>query len=135
MEINANVAPYVPPGFSVERNCENGRVNVADIGVYLPEKQKKGLIDFKEALNDAQSQSQPLLNATVLEALLKNPEFIPNDWKGKFIIFAGTLYRTQRGNIFVRCLHFRNGSWEAPLIFWDKYNLSSLNLFAVLQVA
>lgn len=135
MKINANVAPYVPPGFSIEKNIENGYVNVADIGVYLPERQAKGLVDFKEALDDAQAHDEPLLNAVVLEELLKHPEFIPNKWKGKFIIFAGTLYRTESGNIFVRCLHFRNGAWEAPLIFWDKYHLSSLNLFAVLQAA
>jgi hypothetical protein len=66
---------------------------------------------------------QPVLNSTVFEYLMAHPEIIPDSWKGKVIVFWGTLYRFRdyrpshltRGSLCVHCLYWcknSGGYWE-----------------------
>jgi hypothetical protein len=43
-----------------------------------------------------------VLNANVLDALLAHPEYIPDELKGKFVFFIGTIYRSKISNAFRR---------------------------------
>jgi hypothetical protein len=50
----------------------------------------------------------------VLDYLLENPEIIPEKWKSKVIIFAGTEYCTENLKyIFVRCLYWTGKEWAS----------------------
>ena len=56
-------------------------------------------------------KGKPVLNANVLDYLLKHPELIPEEWKGKAVFFWGTIYRDSRGNLCVRCLYWDGSRW------------------------
>lgn len=58
---------------------------------------------------------RPVLNAYVLEYLLANPHLIPEEWKGKWVYFWGTVYMNDRGSLCVRCLNWSWGRWR-----WDS---------------
>jgi hypothetical protein len=53
-----------------------------------------------------------VLNANVLDYLLDHEEIIPEEWKGKYIYFWGTVYRHNRGNRYVRCLCWIGYTWS-----------------------
>jgi hypothetical protein len=44
--------------------------------------------------------------------LLANPELIPEEWKGKFIFFWGTIYRNSDGSLYVRYLNWNGDQWN-----------------------
>jgi hypothetical protein len=54
------------------------------------------------------------LSANVLDYLLAHPESIPEDWKGKWVYFWGTIYRNADGSLYVRFLFWHGGRWV-----WD----------------
>jgi hypothetical protein len=82
---------------------------------YLSKEQKKGSIivvrDLRKELN-----GKLILNANVLDYLLAHPELIPEEWKGKYIFFWGTIYRDSGGDLSVRYLYWSGSEWN-----WD-YN-------------
>ncbi|MDO8633009.1 MAG: hypothetical protein Q7K38_00455, partial [Candidatus Wildermuthbacteria bacterium] len=57
---------------------------------------------------------KPVMNANVLDYLLKNPHLIPDEWKGKYLFFWGTVYRGSVGCLYVRYLCWRGVRWG-----WD----------------
>jgi hypothetical protein len=61
-------------------------------------------------------EGKMVLNANVLDFLLKNWHLIPKWWKGKRIIFWGTIYRRQHKGHYdylaVRCLDFKGDPWN-----------------------
>lgn len=57
-------------------------------------------------------EDQPVLNANVLDFLREHPELIPDEWKGKFTFFWGTIYRHRDGDLYVRCLYWDGGRWD-----------------------
>jgi hypothetical protein len=65
-----------------------------------------------------QLAGKPVLNANVLDYLLKNPQLIPDDWKKDgsgntcYIFFWGTIYRVSGGYLFVRYLYWDVGRWQ-----------------------
>ncbi len=40
----------------------------------------------------------PILNANVLDHLIKRPYLMPDEWEGKRILFAGTIYESERSS-------------------------------------
>jgi hypothetical protein len=60
------------------------------------------------------------LSANVLDYLLAHPESIPEDWKGKWVYFWGTIYRNADGYLYVRFLCWRGVGWG-----WDYFWLGS----------
>lgn len=57
----------------------------------------------------------PVLNANVLDYLLKSPRLIPEEWKGKNNFFWGTVFRTQGGDQRVKYLFWAGFRWK-----WDS---------------
>ncbi len=110
--INCDASPYVPEGWSVEEHTRGGMVDPAKITLYLTEKQKNSSVNGNKLRKEL--KDQPVLNANVLDFYLANPHLIPEDWKGKYVFFWGTIYRGRGGYLFVRYLGWDGGRWG-----WD----------------
>jgi len=108
--IDCDSAPFVPNGWSVEEHKKGGFLfDPAKISLYLSKKQKKGSIgghDLRKDLSD-----KPVMNANILDYLLAHPELIPEEWKGKYIFFWGTIYRSSGGILSVRYLRWDGSEW------------------------
>ena len=52
------------------------------------------------------------MNANILDYLLAHPELIPEEWKGKYIFFWGTIYRLSDGRLCVRYLIWNGSEWD-----------------------
>jgi hypothetical protein len=63
---------------------------------------------LKEKLKD---EGTPVLNASHLDWLLANQQFIPEQWKGKIVFFWGTIYRDRTGDECVRQLCWLDDKW------------------------
>jgi hypothetical protein len=104
--IDCNAEPYLPPGFKgVDFHRKHGQLLWSPDKVELlcsQEQQGDDKIEGKDLWDKL--QDEPLLNANVLDYLLKNPYLIPDSWKGKRVYFWGTVYRDHNNNQCVRCL-------------------------------
>lgn len=65
--------------------------------------------------NSTDKEAKTGLSACVLDYLLENPEFIPSEWKGKNIIFTGTLFKDGNGNMLYKTLVYDGEKWT-----WGK---------------
>lgn len=115
--INCDVDPYLPDGWSVEEHKPGGgqfSFNPTNIELYLSKKQVQDSIvgdDLWKELN-----GKKVLNACVLDYLLVHPEIIPEEWKGKYIFFFGTVYRNSDDFLYVRYLDWDGSEW-----YWCCY--------------
>ncbi|MDI3496082.1 MAG: hypothetical protein PWQ35_103 [Patescibacteria group bacterium] len=109
--IDCNANPSTPAGWLFEEHKRNGlfEFDPAKVFLYLSEKQKKGTISGYDLRKEL--RNKPVMNANVLDYLLAHIELIPEEWKGKFVYFWGTIYRYSIDSLYVRCL------------LWDSYNL------------
>jgi hypothetical protein len=124
MLIDCDAAPFIPDGWSVEEHKKGGflKFDPTKISLCLSKKQKKGSIEG----NDLRKEliNQPTLNANVLDYLLAHPELIPEEWKGKYIFFWGTIYRDSGGRLTVRCLYWGGSGWN-EVYYWLDDGFSS----------
>jgi hypothetical protein len=85
--------------------------DASKVQLYISESQKKlrGIEgnELRKELAD-----KPVYNANLLDYLLKNPHLIPEEWKGKYVFFWGTIYRSSGGSLYVRDLYWRGGRWD-----------------------
>ncbi|MFH0951343.1 MAG: hypothetical protein V1765_02605 [bacterium] len=118
--INCNVAPFIPEGLTIVEHKKGGRIifDPTKITLWLSDKQKTGYITGHELRTEL--TDKPVLNANVLDHLLKYPELIPEDWKGEDTFFWNTIYRYSDGVLVVRCLRWRGSRWH-----WHCYWLGS----------
>lgn len=111
--INCDTDPFVPDGWEVVEHQRSGafKWNAADVALHLDKEQMDGKwIEGDKLRNEL--ANKPVLNANVLDHLLANPHLIPEEWKGKFVFFWGTIYRDQHDNLRVRCLSCRDDRWH-----------------------
>ena len=113
--VNSDAKPFTREGWSVDEHRKSGQIDLSTIALdlWLAEGQKSRYIEghrLHMLLNN-----EAVLNATVLDHLLKHPELIPEEWYGqdKFVFFWGTIYRSPSGRLFVRCLTGLNGKWSS----------------------
>lgn len=118
--IDCDVAPFVPSGYTVESHKKGGQFvwDASKVELYLDDEQRKSFIRGTELLEKLEGEK--VLNANVLDYLLKNPHLIPEEWKGKYIFFWGTVYRHAGGSLYVRYLRWDGSSW-----YWDYRWLGS----------
>lgn len=118
--INTSAPPFIPEGWSVEEHTGMGEIELKPgyFGLYVNDQQKNAYIEGNKLRKDL--AGKPVLNANVLDYLLKNPHLIPEEWKGKYIFFWGTIYRNRVGDLCVRYLYWNDGRWH-----WGHYWLSS----------
>lgn len=118
--IDCDVAPVIPEGWSIEEHRPGGQFsfNATKVELYLTKKQTKNPV----VGNDLQKElkGKAVLNANVLDYLLAHPELIPEDWKGKYVFFWGTIYRNANGSLYVRYLGWSGRQW-----YWDYLWLGS----------
>jgi hypothetical protein len=111
--IDCDADPYIPNNWKVEEHQKGGmwQWDVNKISLYLSKFQrKKKSISGNELRKEL--QGKPVLNANVLDYLLKHPELIPEEWENQYIFFWGTIYRDSDGNFYVRCLRWYGVRWD-----------------------
>jgi hypothetical protein len=110
--INCDTDPFVPCGWKIIEHRKGGYLkwDPKKISLHLSENQKNGKFikgnDLRKEL-----ENLPVLNANILDYLFINPYFIPEEWKGKYIFFWGTIFRDSGGGLRVRCLRWSGRRW------------------------
>jgi len=129
IEVNLDIAPKLPfNGTKVEAHTGGGWVKLEKrqdglyvggrkVILYRSERQKDGKVIKGYELRD-EITGKLILNANILDALLKNPHLIPEEWKKDangntiLIFFWGTIFRSPaRDSLCVRYLYFGGGQW------------------------
>lgn len=118
--IDCDADPMIPfDGWKVEEHKKGDKLtfDASKISLHLNDKQKKGSIEGNKLRKEL--ADQPVLNANVLDYLMRNPQLIPDEWKQdekgntRYIFFWGTIYRHSDGYLCVRCLYWDGGHWQA----------------------
>lgn len=128
--IDCDADPYIPDGWKVEEHIKGGQFtwDSRKVELFLSQKQKKGSMGGNELRQEL--KGKPVLNAIVLDYLLAHPELIPEEWKGKYIFFWGTIYRHSDGGLCVRYLSWDDGQWGWGYFWlgsgWDDYDPAAL---------
>ncbi len=112
VDLDAN--PFVPDGWKVEEHTIGGQFEWSPtaVALYLSTKQQNGGVIGGHDLRK-EMKNQRVFNANLLDFLLANPHLIPEEWKGKYVFFWGTIYRSSDGNLCVRFLRWVGDEW-----FW-----------------
>ncbi len=117
--IDCNADPVLMNGWSVEKHEKTGsfKWDPKQVQFYLSKSQNKDSYIEGNKLRK-ELAGKPVLNASVLDYLLKNQQLIPEEWKEKTngyttcIFFLGTIYRDVLGDRCVRCLSWHDGAWR-----------------------
>lgn len=115
--IDGDAKPYCPENWSVESHLKMGQTEFdpSKIELWLAEGQKNGWVNGK-VLRKEIEKLEGVMNANMLDGLLKNQHLIPESWKGKAVMFWGTIYRASYGNLCVRYLYWHGDAW-----YWSYY--------------
>jgi hypothetical protein len=122
--IDCDAEPYLPDGWKIEKHQKGGQFDwsATSVKFYLDSDQQNGECTEGNKLRKELS-GKPVLNANVLDYLLKNPNLIPEDWKKnekgntRYIFFWGTIYRNSGGSLCVRCLFWNGVEWRSLGLF------------------
>jgi hypothetical protein len=117
--IDCDANPFTPNGWKVEEHQKGGQFDWSadSVKFHLDPGQQDGKYIEGNKLRK-QLSGKPVLNANVLDYLLKNPDLIPEDWKKdekgntRYIFFWGTIYRRSVGRLCVRYLYCDDGRWS-----------------------
>jgi hypothetical protein len=111
--IDCDESPYAPEGMVVNEHRKGGRLNwnAIKISLFLSESQMNGKCTKGHKLREM-FKNIAVLNANVLDHLLVHKSLIPEEWRGKTVIFWGTIYSSSSGALYVRFLdQTREGEW------------------------
>lgn len=139
--VDCDCAPSVPKGWSVEEHKKSFfmKFDPAKISFFLSKEQKAGIYghdlnlplclseeykkergisghDLRRELSD-----KLVMNANLLDYLLKYEDFIPAEWSEKSIFFWGTIYRNEDGCLCVRYLRETGSGWHSSFCLLDEY--------------
>ena len=107
--IDCNKTPTVPEGFTLISSQQHGIYQLsADIKTISFES-KTAPISGEKMLTKLRDTG---LNACVLDYLMDHQELIPEIWKTKNVIFAGSIFADAGGNKFFRTLCWWDGHWD-----------------------
>lgn len=101
--------PFIPDGWTIEEDNGQTSFDPSDFALHLEPEQENSYLEgtvLRERLKGKNTMS-----AAVLDYLLEHPDLIPEEWKGKWVLFWGTVYRDSFGDPCVRCLYWRGGRW------------------------
>lgn len=124
--IDCDVDPFAPGGLRVVEHQKGGTFiwdKEAQKGALYLSKRQAGTkhAEGYELLKELTDKSIPVLNANVLEYLLANPHLIPEEWKGKYVFFWGTVYHVGQNVPCVCCLYWDDNGWD-----WDRRCLTTI---------
>ncbi len=125
--INTNKAPSIPyDGWKIESHKKMGKITITkdSLRLYTDPEQEKGYVVGNELLK--RLTDKPILNATVMDYLWEHQELIPEEWKGKYVYFFGTVYRGSFQSLCVRYFYWSDGAWHRSYRWlgyhWDFRN-------------
>ncbi len=131
--VDLDADPFVPDGCSVVQHRKGGMLDfdAAKIALHLSRKQEgNGEIEGHKLREEL--KTQPVYNANLLDWYLRkgNQHLIPKEWKGKAVLFWGTIYRNQECILYVRFLYWDDDGWHWGYS-WLNRNLYSNSPAAV----
>jgi len=124
--IDCDTKPAVPDGFKIEKHRKMGddiEWVSENVRLFQLRTQRHGFVKaakLYDMLDDA-----PVLNASVLDFLKYNTEYIPASWDEKVLYFFGTLYSDPDGEPCVGRLYYQ---WEGPIWQWGYVSLAHTEL-------
>lgn len=109
--IDCNAAPDTPFDWEVVEHKNGGQLEwpTEKIELWISEEQIVSPIEGNKLRKKLEGQK--VMNACVLDFLLKNPELIPDEWKRKVVFFWGTIYRDQESFLHARCIYWKDDKW------------------------
>ncbi len=118
-QLDTSVEPSVPSGMQVDYHSQELGVidcNCINATLYTNPAQQNHLELINGNALEQELRGFQLLNATILDHLLKNTHLIPEEWKKYAVTFWGTIYR-RKGDFsharHVRCLVWRDSHWQS----------------------
>lgn len=104
MIIDLDAKPLVPDGWTIAKHRKGGLLELTKtkIDLFLTIRQKRTKVDWANHYKEI--ADQPLLNANALDFFLANPNLVPEEWKGTYVFFWGTIYRDRYVDQCVRYL-------------------------------
>lgn len=111
--VDCDADPFTPKEWTVKEHQKMGKIKFdpSEIILHLSKLQEKGnSITGEKMLKELKGKK--VLNANVLDFLLKNPHLIPDEWKHVAIFFWGTIYINSHDIPFVRFLRWYNTEWR-----------------------
>jgi hypothetical protein len=128
--IDCDADPFTPDGWKVEEHKKGGNVqwDGSKVSLWLANGQQNGKVLEGNKLRKEVAKKVPF-NANMLDYLLANPHLIPEEWKGKYVFFWGTVYRNSRGHLYVRYLYWSGSRW-----YWGDFWLD-LGFFGYIPAA
>lgn len=128
MKIKLPKAPYVPyKDWTVEYDAPMASFDPSKLSLHLEPEQEEGYMKGEILAERMKGKG---LNSNVLKYLLDNPKLIPDEWKGKYVHFFGTVLRDPDGRRCVLFLSWRDGAWDWFAHWlergWDARNPSAV---------
>jgi len=119
--VDLDADPMIPNGWTVEEHTKGGQFEFdpKQVALHLDKAQQDGGVIVGKKLRQ-KLKGKRVYNANLLDFLLAHPELIPEEWKGKFIFFWGTIYRYSFGSPYVRYLCWYGDGWN-----WSDYWLGN----------
>ncbi len=113
--IDCDADAKIPEGYNwtvVEhRKMGNYKFNPVQLSLHFSKKQQaSGFIEGDELRKELKDKK--VLNSNVLWFLLDNPTLIPDEWKGKAVLFWGTIFRGSDGDLYVLYLRWDGSAWN-----------------------
>ncbi len=124
--IDLDSDPFISNGLKLKSHQKQGQFkwDPKKIKLYLSDSQRDEKSISGQKLRK-ELEKQKVLNANLLDYLIKNPQLIPEDWKvgenGKtrYIFFWGTIYRDSSDSLYVRYLYWGGGCWRCHYYWLD----------------
>lgn len=106
--IKLTKSPKLPfDGATIEYHNTTSSFNPNKIVLHLEPEQENGYI---KGTILAERLKEKSCNASVLDYLIEHPELYPEAWKGKYVYFWGSIFRSPSDdNLCVRCGYWRDG--------------------------
>lgn len=109
--IDQDADHIVPKGWTVEEHQKQGQFkwDPAKVALFLSESLKSNSVIEGHELRK-ELKGKRAANACLLNYLLANPHLIPEEWKGKYVFFWGSIYRDRDDALCVFYLEW-GGAW------------------------
>ena len=123
--IDCDADPFLPNGWTVVEHQVGGQLEFdpSKFELYLSKAQQGSNWIEGDKLRK-ELEGKPVLNDNVLDYLLEHQHLIPDEWKGKYTFFWGTIYRCRRDRLRVRylCWHGLRWSWRYRWLGYNWYD-------------
>jgi hypothetical protein len=60
------------------------------------------------------------LNACIFDYLMDHQDMVPETWKGKEIVFTGSVFKDAGGNELMRAMYWWNDEWSTKVVYLSE---------------